>query len=168
MSWLKNSTSRSDKMLKKLTFHSLLLFLFTAFCTAQNAGTVGGLLSRNDQGGSMGQLMIRQNPGVDSLIRRYILYNKRLGGIEGFRIQIYSSSNTNAREESGKARAEFISKFPDIISYATFDKPGYYKIRVGDYMSKIEGTKYLLLIRRAFPDAYLVPDIINFPDRSKK
>lgn len=168
MSWLKNLTSWSDKMLKKYTIHFLLLFLFTAFCNAQEAGTVDVLLSRNNQGNNMGQLIIRQNPGIDSLIRRYILYNKRLGGIEGFRIQIYSSSNTNAREESGKTRADFISKFPDIVSYASFDKPGYYKIRVGDYMSKIEGTKYLLLIRKAFPDAYLVPDIINFPDLSKK
>ncbi len=47
-------------------------------------------------------------------------------------------------------------------------EPGYYKIRVGDYRTRTEGTKDLLMIRKEFPDAYLVPDIINFPDLNKK
>ena len=63
---------------------------------------------------------------LDTLISRYILANKNLkqenghSGMEGFRIQIYSSSNRNAREESNKARAEFMSKFPDIVSYQLY------------------------------------------------
>ena len=61
--------------------------------------------------------------------------------MEGFRIQIYSSSNRNAREESNKARAEFISKFPDIVSYPLYAEPGYFKIRVGDFRTKTEATK---------------------------
>lgn len=92
----------------------------------------------------------------------------KLNGLKGFRIQIYSSSNRNAREESGKVRAEFISKFPqELTSYASFAEPGYYKIRVGDFRTKAEGTKYLLMIRKVFPDAYLVPDVISFPDQVK-
>ena len=126
------------------------------------------LMERPDGNGNTGALSIVQDRGVDSLIYRYILYNERLGGIEGFRIQIYSSSDKNAREESGRIRAEFISKFPDIISYASFERPGYYKIRAGNYRTRVEGTKYLLMVRKVFPDAYLVPDIINFPDLNKK
>jgi hypothetical protein len=93
----------------------------------------------------------------------------KLNGLEGFRIQIYSSANRNAREESGKVRAEFISKFPaELVSYASFAEPGYYKIRVGNFRTRTEGTKYLLMIRKVFPDAYLVPDIINFQDLNKQ
>jgi hypothetical protein len=125
-------------------------------------------MRRNDENSRMGKLIIEQDPRVDTLISRYILYNRRLNGMEGFRIQIFNSSEKNAREASGKVRAEFMSKFPDIISYASFDRPGYYKIRVGDYRTRIEGTKYLLMVRKVFPDAYLVPDIINFPDLNKK
>lgn len=126
------------------------------------------LLERSGGDSNSGSLSIVQAPGVDSLIYRYILYNERLGGMEGYRIQIYSSSDKNAREESGKKRAEFISKFPDIVSYASFERPGYYKIRAGDFRTRVEGTKYLLMVRKVFPDAYLVPDIINFPDLNKK
>jgi hypothetical protein len=155
-------------MIKK-TF-SLFILLAVSFdlCLAQKISATEDLLHRQDANYNTGKLNIYQDPGIDTLINRYILYNLRLNGMEGFRIQIYSSSNKNAREESGKKRAEFISKFPDIISYATFGRPGYYKIRVGDYRTRIEGTKYLLMIRKVFPDAYLVPDIINFPDLNKK
>ena len=86
----------------------------------------------------------------------------------GYRIQIYSSNVRNAREESNKARAEFISTFPDIISYAMYAEPGYFIIRAGDFRSKTEGTKYLLSVRKEFPNAILVPDFINFPDLVKK
>jgi hypothetical protein len=143
----------------------LLLFIFPAgFCMAQQTGSTADLFRNDDKQYGSGTLTINHDPGIDTLINRYILYNMRMNGMEGFRIQIYNSSEKNAREESGKIRAEFIGQFPDIDSYATFDRPSYYKIRAGDYRTRIEGTRDLMMIRKAFPDAILVPDIINFPD----
>jgi hypothetical protein len=153
-------------MIKKAFFFLILTVFSLDLCLAQNRNSTADLMRRRDAGLNTGELNIYQDPGVDSLIGRYILYNLRLNGLDGYRIQIYNSSNKNAREESGKIRAEFISKFPDIVSYATFDRPSYYKIRVGNYRTRIEGTKYLLMIRKIFPDAILVPDIINFPDQN--
>lgn len=145
---------------------SILFFLLisTVFCQAQTSGPAADLFRNNDNRPGAGELTISHDPRIDTLINRYILYNMRLGGMEGYRIQIYSSSEKNAREESGKKRAEFITQFPEIDSYPSFDKPSYYKIRVGDYRSRIEGTRDLILIRKVFPDAIMVPDIINFPD----
>jgi len=154
-------------MLKNTLLLIFVLSFSYSLCFAQNSGLTTELLERKERNPNMGNLVIYQNTAIDSLIYRYILYNKRLNGLEGFRIQIYSSSDKSARVESGKVRQEFITKFPDIISYASFDRPGYYKIRVGDYRTRIEGTKYLLMIRKVFPDAYLVPDVINFPDLNK-
>jgi len=155
-------------MLKRIIFISVLKAVTIGFGQAQEYNSTEKLLQSHDSGYRTGELNIYQNPGIDSLINRYILYNLRLNGMEGFRIQIYNSSNKNAREESGKIRQEFITKFPHIVSYATFDRPGYYKIRAGDYRTRVEGTKYLLMVRRVFPDAYLVPDVINFPDLKKQ
>jgi hypothetical protein len=137
-------------------------------CRGQDYFSVASLFHRGEEDFHTGRLNIVENPAIDSLINRYILYNSKINGMEGFRIQVYSSSDKNAREESGKVRAEFMSKFPDIISYASFEKPGYYKIRAGDFRSRVQGTRYLLMVRRAFRDAILVPDIINFPDLNKK
>jgi len=153
-------------MIKKTFFLLIITFFSLDICLAQNRNSIADLMRRRDAGSNTGELNIYQDPGIDSLIGRYILYNLRLNGLDGYRIQIYNSSNKNAREESGKIRAEFIGKFPDIVSYATFDKPSYYKIRVGNYRTRIEGTKYLLMIRKVFPDAILVPDIIKFPDQN--
>jgi hypothetical protein len=153
-------------MIRRIFFLLILTIITVHICLAQNRNSTAEIMSRRNAGLNTGELKIYQDPGIDSLIGRYVLYNRKLNGLEGFRIQIYNSSNKNAREESGKVRAEFISKFPDIVSYASFDKPSYYKIRAGNYRSRIEGTRYLLTIRKVFPDAILVPAIINFPDKN--
>jgi hypothetical protein len=155
-------------MSKKIFPLIVLLTLPYMVSRGQDYFSVAGLLHRSDEDFHYGKLTIVEDPAIDSLINRYILHNSKINGMEGFRIQVYSNSNKNAREESGKVRAEFISKFPDIVSYASFEKPGYYKIRAGDFRNRVEGTRYLLMVRRAFPDAILVKDIINFPDLNKK
>jgi hypothetical protein len=155
-------------MLKRTLSLFIFLIVLCIPSLAQSNYSTSDLMRRNDENSRTGKLVISQDPRVDTLITRYIIYNRRLNGMEGFRIQIFNSSEKNAREASGKVRAEFMSKFPEIVSYASFDRPGYYKIRVGDYRTRIEGTKYLLMVRKVFPDAYLVPDVINFPDLNKK
>ena len=55
-----------------------------------------------------------------------------------------------------------------MVSYQIFADPGYFKIRVGDFRTRTEATKLFLIISREFPDAYIVPDIINFPDLNTK
>ncbi len=155
----------------------LILFIlnFSALSgSAQSLVKTSDLFKRPDSNIHIGKLNIIQNPAIDSLIGRYILMNTNIYlengyyGMEGFRIQIYSSSNRNAREESNRARAEFMIRFPDIVSYPLYADPGYFKIRVGDFRTKTEATKLFLIISKEFPDAYLVPDIINFPDLNTK
>ncbi len=147
----------------------LLIPLFPAgLCFPQEAAAGRSPFSSDIQAGP-GRLTIIQSAGIDTLISRHVLYNAKLKGMEGFRIQIYNSSNRNAREESGKVQADFISKFPrELVSYASFAEPGWYMIRVGDFRTKTGATKYLLMVRKVFPDAYLVPDVINFPDLNKQ
>ncbi len=155
-------------MSKRLLPIIILILTQSIAGQAQDSFSLMSLMSRSYEGYNTGKLTIEEDPAIDSLVNRYILYNARIKGMEGFRIQVYNSSDKNAREESGKIRAEFMSKFPDLVSYASFERPGYYKIRAGDYRSRVEGTRYLLMVRRVFPDAILVPDIINFPDLNKK
>jgi hypothetical protein len=115
-----------------------------------------------------GELNIYQSPNADTLISRYILGNRFLkGGMEGYRIQIYRISGRTAREEANKGRADFMVLFPEIISYIEYAEPGWFLVRVGDFRTKMEGTKSLYMIRKKYPNAYLVPSIINFPDLKK-
>jgi hypothetical protein len=158
-------------MIRKSFFSFLLILLTAGFCRSQAFIKTSDLFQKSS---GPGKLVINQDRAVDTLISRYIIAHKKLKtaegtqGMQGFRIQIYYSSVRNAREESAKARAEFINKFPDIISYTQYQEPGYFMVRTGDYRTKTEGYKYLLMVRKVFPNAYLVPAIINFPDLINK
>jgi hypothetical protein len=161
-------------MVRNFLLSLILLGLSPGFALSQSFVRTSDLFKKTYDNSNVGQLNIQQDPAIDSLISRYILTNKKIFtdkgyyGMDGFRIQIYASSNRNAREESNKARAEFMNKFPDIVSYPLFQDPGYFKIRVGDFRTKTEATRLFLIISKEFPDAYIVPDIINFPDLNTK
>jgi hypothetical protein len=161
-------------MIRKLILVLIILVFFTGISHTQSFVKTTELFRKTDVNKSGGSLNIIQDPALDTLISRYILANRNLSekytyvGMYGFRIQIFNSSTRNAREESAKVKAEFMTKFPDIKSYELFENPGYFKVRVGDFRSKTEATRLFLLISKEFPDAYMVPDFINFPDLNTK
>ena len=147
--------------MKTLRLLFVLVGLFVAnICSAQFIETER--LMNSSSSLSSGRLHIDQNAAIDSLISRSILSNMK-NGMSGVRIQIYYSSVRNAREESAKVRADFINKFPDIVSYVEYQEPGWFRVRVGNYHSKVEAYKDLLMIRRSFPDAYLIYTNIESP-----
>jgi hypothetical protein len=153
----------------------LLIVLFTSvlnLCRAQEFFKTADLFRKPESVKKSGSLNIIQEPNVDTLIYRYILANQMLrqkgdGDMEGYRIQIYSSSNRKARDESNKIMAEFMIEFPDIPSYVRDREPGYFLVKAGNFRTKLEGTKWLSIVRRKYPNAYLVPDNIYFPDLIK-
>jgi hypothetical protein len=161
-------------MIRSLFLVLVFLGFSSGVILAQSFIKTADLFKRPETDSRSGQLIISQDPALDTLINRYILMSKKVYkeknyyGMSGFRIQIYASSNRNAREESNKARADFINKFPDIVSYPIYQDPGYFKIRVGDFRTRTEATKLFLIISKEFPDSYIVPDIINFPDLNIK
>ncbi len=150
-------------MIRRVFLLLLLPVMIPFFSTGQEIIRTTDLFPGHSGQKGSGTLTIKQNAGIDTLISRHILANRRLNGMEGFRIQIYYSNNRNAREESNKVRALFLSKYPDIPSDILFADPGYFIVRAGNYRTRFEGTKYLNLVRKVFPEAYLVPDIISFP-----
>ena len=152
---------------------SVILFLvgMTNILSAQSFVKTSDLFQKDD---AVGRLEIRQPAELDTLISRHILANQNRFkvnnhyGMEGYRIQIYSNNNRNARDESSSVRATFISRFPNIASYQLYADPGYFRIRVGDFRTKAEAVKLLQRMRREYPDAYIIPDIISFPELNIK
>lgn len=161
-------------MIRRLILISFVFGFLLSSSQAQSFVKTSDLFSNQENNPNSGKLKITQDPALDTLISRYIYGNERLNlehshyGMQGFRIQIYSSSNRNAREESNKARAEFMIKFPEIVSYPLYAEPGYFKVRVGDFRTKDEAAKTYLLVSKEFPHCYLVPDFINFPSLNTK
>jgi hypothetical protein len=161
-------------MMRKLIFILVILGFSSLIVRSQSYYTTSDLFKSTDANIQSGRLNIYQDPALDTLIGRYIMENKNLEekngftGIEGFRIQIYNSSDRNAKVESAKVRQEFMNQFPDVVSDLLFAEPAWYKVRVGNFRSRTEATRLFLIISKKFPNADLVPDIIKLPDLNIK
>lgn len=84
---------------------------------------------------------------------------QRLGGINGYRVQIYQGSKDRAYQ----LKSNFLKKYPGYEVYVKFQTPDF-RVRIGDFRYRSEALKLKYLIEKDFPNPYLVDDVINFPD----
>lgn len=78
--------------------------------------------------------------------------------MEGYRVQVFFGS----RNEAQKLRGEFLRKYPDTPAYISYLAPNF-RLRVGDFRSKMESEKFKKEISDDFPGSYIVKDEITLP-----
>ena len=100
---------------------------------------------------------------IDSLVRLHIEHNKKYPVVQGYRIQILMASGNDALDKSEEAKTIFSEKYPDIPAYLTFDEPDY-RVRVGDFRTRLEAERFLDKINRKYRGAWVIQDYINFPE----
>ncbi len=111
-----------------------------------------------------GFVKINQDPRLEELTHKHILSNAERNSMPGYRIQIYSGSGSNARNEAMRIQNSFIGQFPQIPAALVYEEP-YFKLRVGNYRSKFEGFKEFKLISEIYPQCYFVIEKnMNFPE----
>ncbi len=108
------------------------------------------------------RLRVIQDPALDILVSRHILSNASKEGVDGWRIQIYRGGHRTANEDSNKARARFMEDYPDLSTYRTFDRPNWFKVKVGDFRTREEAAQIYFDIVKKYPDAYLIRDVIAY------
>lgn len=111
----------------------------------------------------MSNLQIKQDPRITDLIVRHSQISQRKRGTNGFRLEIFFSSTNKAREQAVKTKNDFNLIFPEIPSYLLYQTPNF-KVRVGDFRNKSEALKTKTLIESKYPNAFIVKDIIRFPE----
>ena len=94
----------------------------------------------------------------------FIEQNRKLEGIPCYWIRIYSGSSHNAREEAYKVKAKFLRKYEGIRNEVIYDDPNF-KVYIGGYRSKSETLKLLNRIKKDFYTAFMVYDVIDFPQK---
>ncbi|MCF8368275.1 MAG: SPOR domain-containing protein [Bacteroidales bacterium] len=109
-----------------------------------------------------GKVKVFQDSRIDSLLVKYVEVNQINPAIEGWRIEIFFEAGNTSKKQAMEARAEFINKFSETPSYLLFQQP-YYKVRVGDFRTKMEAEKFKKEIESDYPNAFVVSDEINFP-----
>jgi hypothetical protein len=74
---------------------------------------------------------------------------------QGFRIQVFSSSNV---DEVNLMKSVVLEKFTGDSIYVVYDPP-VYKIRVGDFLTRYEANQRLPeFVDKGYRDAWIVPD----------
>jgi len=109
-----------------------------------------------------GEVNIVQDPRVDMLLEKHINANAAFDGLTGYRIQIFFDSGSNARNRANNERRRFMTLFPQTKAYVSFDAPNF-KVRVGNFRTRLEAERWLREIQRHFEMAYVVPSRIELP-----
>lgn len=84
-------------------------------------------------------------------------------GIPGFRVHLYMDSGNRARLNTQHEQAAFEEKYPGQAAYIVYEEP-YFKLRAGDFRTRLDARRFLEKIRRDYPAAYIVVDLINYPE----
>lgn len=141
-----------------IIFTFLAVFISLA-ASAQTDVTAADALERLQQREMNGQVMISMDSLVLDQYKKHLVYNSKNRGIEGYRIRIFSDNGHGAKEEQMRVRAKFLSLHPEIASYPEYEG-SYYKVYVGDFRTKRDALKILGVLRKDFPDAFIVEDKI--------
>lgn len=89
-------------------------------------------------------------------------------GFYGYRIQIYSESSIDADIKSAENyKAAFEKVYPETRVYLKYFNPDF-KIRVGNFRSKLECMSLLKRIKRKYPNCYPVKTFIYYHELKKK
>jgi hypothetical protein len=108
------------------------------------------------------KLDVNQDSRLDKMLNWHIVKNEKMGGMEGFRVEIFFSAEMDAYDQAKDQKVKFLSKYPEHEVHIKYDAPNF-KVRVGDFRTKNEALRLLKSIERNYPMAFIVPDKIKFP-----
>ncbi len=93
-----------------------------------------------------------QDRSVTELTDVYKTFNKKNDQTDGYRIQI---SFSNDRKEAYDNKSKLYKDLPDEKCYVEYEEP-YYKLRIGDYATRLEAYDKLRSVISKYPGAFVV------------
>lgn len=105
-----------------------------------------------------GTLSVLKDPRIDQLLSDYRSFYKKRSFINGYRIQIFSGSKSEALQN----KTEYYKIFPDFSSDVAlvYEAPNW-KVHVGIYRQKRKASKNVVEIRSRFKGAIVVKSKIR-------
>jgi len=105
-------------------------------------------------------IILTRDERLDKLISKQKDDNTLKQTIPGYRIQIYFGG---VRQKAAELKIDFSGKHPDVPSYLTYSAPNF-KVRVGDFRSRLEAQKFLKSIQGQYVTAFIIPDEVKLPN----
>lgn len=78
----------------------------------------------------------------------------------GFRIQVFSASGPDAKNNALETESEFLKIYEDYPSYTKWNYPNWV-VRLGDYRTQLEAMEFHEEIKEMFPASFIVKDEIQ-------
>ncbi len=97
------------------------------------------------------------NQQVDAILDTISIQNKSIRYAIGYRIQIYVG---NVRADADAAKLYTYQTFPELLPYMVFNSPTY-RVKIGDFMNKIDAERYLQQVKQQFYSAVILPEKIE-------
>lgn len=133
-------------MLKKYIATYLLIVI--CFCLkSQTVDTV------SDSTNYSSKVIIKKDLRINTIIETH----KKSYKEDGYRIQLFSG---NKKQPAREAKAKYISLRHKNKAHEIYQQP-YFKIRVGDFRTKLEALKFQKEIVAHFPNCFIVKDEID-------
>lgn len=104
-----------------------------------------------------------QDPRLGNMLNWHIENNIQKRGMDGFRLEIFFSSASDAKDKAMEIKKGFLTAYPDIAVHIKFNAPDF-KVRVGDFRTKNEALKLKKELDDKYPKSFIVPDLIKFPE----
>lgn len=126
---------------------------------------VAGIVAYSQDEGSV---VIIQDSKIDTLLMKHLELNEALllnadnYAIDGYRIQIFEELGNNSSTRARQVMSGFTENYPDIPVYLTWQAP-YFKVRVGDFSTRMEAEGFLNEIKKDYPIAWVIRDKIKYP-----
>jgi SPOR domain len=103
---------------------------------------------------------INEEPVITKMMELYTGTNKATSSVQmldGFRVQLMATTD---RRKVDQTMATFSSRYADVPVTWSQAAP-YYRVRVGAFLNRVGAEKYLQLIKKDYPDAYIVTDKVK-------
>ena len=133
-------------MLKIIITLSFLLSI--TFCVKSQTN-----LQNDTTSDKSNKIIIKKDYRIDKIIETH----KKSYKEEGYRIQLFSG---NKKQPAREAKAKYISLRHDNKAHEIYQQP-YFKVRVGDFRTKLEALKFQKEISSHFPNCFIVKDEID-------
>ncbi len=140
-----------------------MLKLFTTYTTNIFKLTIWILLSVivvvSSESYAQGTVTEHSEPSIKILQEEYLKISEKQSGITGYRIHITS---TNNRTEVNQLKAKLYQSHPEMKPFITYQAPNF-KLRVGNFLYKIDAYNALQQLILEFPGAFIVNEELK-PD----
>ena len=97
------------------------------------------------------------NKRLDAILDTIAMHNKSIKFTNGFRIQIYVGNDRKAADD---AKIYTYQTYPEIFPYLSFQQP-IYKVKIGDFLNRMDAERYFSDIKDLFPSAMILPDRVE-------